>query len=47
MKNYDMYYDKFFRPMMDSIEKDNSGVLDDEPTDWEALDGPSPFGEKP
>ncbi len=45
MKNYDMHYDKYFRPMMNSIDKNGPGVFDDESTDWETLDGPSPFDE--
>ncbi len=45
MKNYDMYYDKYFRPMMDSIDEDDTSGFDDESTDWETLDGPSPFDE--
>lgn len=46
MKNYDMYYDRYFRPMMESIDKDNSDRFEEESTDWETLDGPSPFDEK-
>ncbi len=47
MKNYDMYYDKYFCPMMESIDIGNDGVFYDESADWETLDGPSPFDEKP
>ncbi len=46
MKNYDMYYDRYFRPMMDSIDEDDTSGFDDESTDWETLDGASPFDEK-
>ncbi|MBE5847743.1 MAG: hypothetical protein E7300_08700 [Lachnospiraceae bacterium] len=43
MKNYDLYYDKYYIPMQDSIDKDAADDFEDESTDWKMLDSPSPF----